>query len=101
MDGANDVVVVILQRLCDRFSDRLEHCEMQHSIEGMRGKQLFQSRLVAQIEIHELRFASRYLCNRVDDGTLAVAEVVDDDYLVTLRHKLHDSVGADVAGSAS
>src|SRR5258706_3687401 len=64
----------------------------------MRGKQVSQSRPVAHIEIEKFRLASRNCSDVVDGGKPAVAQVIDDEYVVARCQQLDDGVRTDVSG---
>ena len=79
---------------------QLQSGKMQNGVEGMRGKQASQPRLVAQVEIGKSGPAACDVGDPVEDGAFAVAQVIDDEHIEALRQKFDDSVRPNIAGAA-
>ena len=54
VQGAYQVVVVVVQRLPDRLTDGLEPGEMDDGVNGAAGKDVFDGVLVHQVNVVEL-----------------------------------------------
>ena len=94
------VVVVILEGLFDRFAHGLQAGEMDHGPDRMAGEDPVQERGVTNIALDELRARAAEYLQSIDDAFLTVAEVVENDDVVSSLGKRHAGVRADVAGTA-
>ena len=95
-EGAVDVVLVVLQRLGRALADGLQRREMDDGVDVARGEHPVKTLAVAQVEIDRGNGGSGDLLEPVDDGAVAVDEVVDDHDVVPRRHERDDGVGPDV-----
>ena len=94
------VVVVVFERLLDRFADRLVSGEVDHRVDLVFGEDLFELFAVADVGDVEDRFAPGEAVDTADRFGAAVREVVDDDDAAALTQEGQGGVGADVSGAA-
>jgi len=99
-DGADDVVVVIAQRLLHRFAHRLEPGKVHHG-GGLGGLQRgLQRGAVADVALDHPQRAARDALDPAQRFALRVAEVVVDGDGMAGGEQFDAGVRTDVAGAA-
>ena len=99
-DHAADVVVVVGQRFGHRLAHRLEAGKVDGGIDRVARQQPAHGLAVADIALDHLRAAPGQLGDPVDDPGRGVAEIVEDDDIVTGAQQLDHRVRTDVTGTA-
>lgn len=102
-DGADEVVVVVKQGLLHALANSFQPGKMDDSLKPLRGEDLVQRLLVAEVNLAEVEVVGVVSGEFPDaeDGELGgVVEVVEDDNAEAELEKLEDGVAADVAGAA-
>jgi len=69
-------------------------------VDGLVGEKAAQCGAIADVADNQIWPLAGDLLDTVNDFSLAVAEVVEDNHLVTRFKQLHDGVRTDVAGTA-
>ena len=94
------IVVIVAQRLRDRFAHGLEAGEVDDRIDRLRGKQALGRIRVAQVAaLKQKRFACK--CTKpVQNLRLAVDETVRNQNIIARFEKGEYGVGTDVPGAA-
>ncbi len=99
-DQPAHVVVVIGQRLLDRFPHRLQRGEVDDGRDARAGEQVIEQPAVADIALHELRRLGGDLLDAGQHGGAAVAQIVQADHLVAGVQQFNPGVRGDIAGGA-
>ena len=84
-----DVVIVILKRFRNGFTDGFQTREVDHRFDGVVVKDLGHQRFVADVAFHESRLFTAKAFNHRQHAALTVAQVVEDDDVVTVLQQLH------------
>ncbi len=92
------VVVVVLDRLFDRFPHGLETGEVDHGIEPVSREYIPQRTGVAHVRLRELGRPAGDPRYATDHRAKAVAQGVEDDDLVARLHQLDAGMGSDISG---
>ena len=100
VDGALHVVGVVVDGPLDRLADRLEAREVDDGLDGMALKGVPHQGGITHIALDEDRPRARQGSDAVDHVGLAVAEVVEQNDLVSGLDQRHGRMAADVAGAA-
>ena len=87
--GTVDVVVVILERLRNGFTDRFQTREVDHRFDGVVVKDLGHQRFIADVAFHEGGLFTAKAFNHRQHAALAVAQVVENDDVMTVLQQLH------------
>ena len=103
VEGAAEVVVVVLDGLGHALADGLEAGEVDHAVDVERLEDGLEGVAVAHVgadERHALGCLFAHdLRDAVENLLAGVGEVVDDDDLIAAREQLDDGVAPDEAGS--
>ena len=97
--GAVDVVVVILERLSNGFTDRFQTCEVDHRFNGVVVKDLGHQRFVTDVAFHERRVFTAKTFNHRQHAALTVAQVVENDDVMAVLQQLHAGMTTDVTAT--
>ena len=98
---ADDVFVVIFNRLFDGFADRLESCKMDDSLAIKLAQGGSHGGLVANIALNASNFLAGDGLDAFQRFRMAIGEVVENDHFLTGLEKFDAGMRADIAGPAS
>jgi len=98
--GGVQVVVVITEGLRDGFADGLEPREVKHGVDGVRPKNRGQGGLIPEILRIKCGTSARDGLDPVQDGGIAVAEIVHYHGGIASPHEDDDGMTADKARAA-
>ena len=97
--GTVDVVVVILKRLRNGFTDGFQTGEVDHRFNGVVVKDFGHQRFVADVAFHESGLFPAKTFNHRQHAALTIAQVVEDDHIVTILQQLHTGMTSDVTAT--
>ena len=97
---AHDVVVVVFERLDDRFAHGLEPCEMDDGLDFLLTEHAFERSLVADVALDEFRRPSGDRPDALGDAAVGVREIVEEHRFMTGLLEYDGSMRADEAHSA-
>ena len=97
-DGAEEVVAVVVQRLGDGFSHGLEACEVDDPVEAVAFEDRLHGVLIGGVGLMELWRPAADLADLIHYLSVAVAEIVHQDYFVSCVEEFHCGVAPDVSG---
>ena len=95
-----EVVLVVHERLGDRFADGLECGEVDDGVDVILVEKPVHGGGIAEIYVFEGQLAAEYGADALVVGFVTVGHVVGDDYVVACLRKLHGNVASDKSGSA-
>ena len=98
--AAGDVVVVIFDRLCDRFAHRLEPCEVDHRLDFVLVKDFVHCVSVENVRLVEPEILAGNLLDAGEGFGLGIGEIVGYHNVVARLLKHNACVGADETGAA-
>jgi len=87
--------------MLDALTDRLEAREVDHRIDVLRREQRLRLVLVGEVERLHRDVGARECVQTSHDSRFRIAEVVDDDDIVSSRDEMDDGVRTDVTRSTT
>ena len=101
IQGADEVIGVVLQRLGNALTHRLQTGKVDHRVNaGVLDKQVLHLGLTAQLGLDKGYLLSRDLLHPAQGLLAGVAQIVRYHDVVPRLDKLHTGVAADIAGAA-
>ena len=97
----DDVVVVVLQRLFDRLANGLEASKVDDRRAIVLAKGSCNSGLITDIAFDQLDFTASNRLDPFQRFWMAIAEVVEDNHILTSAKKFDTGMRADIASPAS
>ena len=102
VQGAVQVVAVILDGLGDTLAHSFVGCELNHAVDiGIIGKDFLHCILVGHVCFHKAEVLTGDLFDTSQCLGAGIVEVVRNDDVVTRSQKLYAGVAADVAGATA
>ena len=83
-----------------RLAHSLKAGKVDHCVDAVGGEDLLQRGTVRHVDAVERGALAGDRLDPVDDGNIAVGQIVRDDDLISGVEQLHRRVGADESGSA-
>src|SRR5450830_24949 len=99
-DGTGDVVVVVAQGLFDGFAHRFQTREVDDGVDLVVPECPFHSGAVADVGVDEAGGLAGDALDALLHGSVAVAEVIEDDDAVASLQEFDAGVGTDIAHAA-
>ena len=100
LQRAGKIVVVIFQRLFDGFANGLQAREVNHRVDRLSRESDVQRLRVAQIALNKRKILAGNLADAVQRLRFGVAEVIDDDNLMSFFQQFHAGMAANIARAA-
>ena len=97
---AGEVVVVVFNGLRHGFSHGLQAGEMNHRVGRVARKRRVQHMRVAQVALDERKIPSGNFADALQRFRSGIAEIIDDDHLVTRVEQFHARMAADIPRAA-
>ena len=99
VQGADEVVVVVLERFADGLAHGLEAGEVDDGVDPLLGEDAVHRGLVHEVDVVEVGGLAAELGNPAQRFLAGVHQVVDDHHLMAGFLQGQNGVGADVAGA--
>ena len=97
VEGASEVILIILNRLRDAFADGFVAREMDDRVDLVFFEDLFGVRFLRHVDLIELRPNMSEGFNPIEHGLLRVIKIVDHDRLITRLNEGDDGLTSDEA----